>query len=49
MKDYNNHCPGPKKGKINFLNRTTADPFQKKFEYIEDAYERSEDMRKLDY
>jgi hypothetical protein len=31
------------------MSRSTYDAFQKKFVYTEDAYERKEDMRKLDY
>ena len=31
------------------MARSTYEPFQKKIQYVEDAYERKEDMRKLDY
>ena len=31
------------------MARSTYEPFQKKQKYVEDAYERKEDMRKLDY
>lgn len=49
MKEYNEHKPGPQNIPINFLARSTAEGFQKKYQYTEDAYERKEDMRKLDY
>ena len=32
-----------------FLARREPETFQSKYKYIEDAYERKEDMRKLDY
>jgi len=31
------------------MARSTSESFQKKFKYTEDAYERKEDHRKLDY
>ena len=49
MKEYDNHHPGPKNAPVNFMSRSTYEPFQKGFAYTEDAYERKEDMRKLDY
>ncbi len=49
QKEYDIHQPGSRKVPVNFLARSTSDSFQKKFMYTEDAYERKEDMRKLDY
>jgi len=49
MKEFNDHHPGPKNMPVNFMARSTYEPFQKKLIYTEDAYERKEDMRKLDY
>jgi hypothetical protein len=40
--------PMPEKRK-NFLNRFTADPFQKQIPYTEDLYETKDDLRKQDY
>ena len=49
MKEFNEHHAGPKNTPFNFMARSTYEPFQKKLMYTEDAYERKEDMRKLDY
>ena len=49
MKEYDEHQPGPKNQPVNFMARSTYEPFQKGFAYTEDAFERKEDMRKLDY
>ena len=50
MKEFNCHVAGtPDQSLTNFLARSTYEPFQKKQQYTEDAYERKEDMRKLDY
>jgi hypothetical protein len=49
MKEFNEHHAGPKNTPLNFMARSTYEPFQKKLMYTEDAYERKEDMRKLDY
>ena len=53
MKEYDEHRPGPRNAPTNFLTRSTYELFQKKtvggVTYTEDAYERKEDMRKLDY
>lgn len=53
MKEYDEHKPGPRNAPTNFLTRSTYELFQKKtvggVSYTEDAYERKEDMRKLDY
>ena len=49
MKEFDEHIPGPKKTQANFMARSTYEPFQKSMLYVEDAYERKEDMRKLEY
>ena len=49
MKEYDIPQKGLKNTPINFMARSTSDSFQKKFKYTEDAYERKEDHRKLDY
>ena len=49
MQDFDIHNPGPRNIPINFMARSTSDSFQKKLLYTEDAFERKEDMRKLDY
>jgi len=49
MKEFNIKQAGPRNTPINFMSRSTYDSFQKKLTYTEDAYERKEDMRKLDY
>lgn len=49
MKEFNEHKPGAKDTPKNFMTRSTYEPFQKSMVYTEDAYERKEDMRKLDY
>jgi len=49
MKEYDEHKPGPKNTPVGFNARSTSENFQKKYQYAEDAYERKEDMRKLDY
>jgi hypothetical protein len=50
MKEYNNHVAGPaEKSFKQAAIRTTSGSFQKMIPYIEDAYERKEDMRRLDY
>ena len=49
MKEFDIYQKGPKNVPINFMARSTSDSFQKKFKYTEDAYERKEDHRKLDY
>jgi len=49
MKEFDIHGKGLKNTPINFMARSTSDSFQKKFKYTEDAYERKEDHRKLDY
>lgn len=50
IKEFNCHVAGtPDSSLKNFLARSTYEPFQKKNMYTEDAYERKEDMRKLDY
>lgn len=49
MKEFDEHKPGPKNTPIGFNARSTSENFQKKIQYVEDAYERKEDMRKLDY
>lgn len=49
MKEFNIPEKGLKNTPINFMARSTSESFQKKFKYTEDAYERKEDFRKLDY
>lgn len=49
LKEYDDPNPGPRKIPVNFKSRKTSESFQKKVVYTEDAYERKEDMRKLDY
>ena len=49
FKEFDDHKAGPRNIPINFMARSTADAFRKKNIYSEDAYERKEDMRKLDY
>jgi hypothetical protein len=49
MKEYEFSTPGPKKIPKQVSSRRTPECFSKKLMYIEDAYERKEDMRKLDY
>lgn len=50
MKEFDCHIAGsPEKSFKPFLNRYELEPFQKKLSYTEDAYERKEDMRRLDY
>ena len=49
MKEYDEHFAGPKGTPIGFNARSTSENFQKKQQYVEDAFERKEDMRKLDY
>ena len=48
-KEFDDPKPGRKEVPKNFLARSTSEFFQKSSHYIEDAYERKEDMRKLDY
>lgn len=49
MKEFADRKAGPKNSPKNFMTRSTYEPFQKSIQYTEDAYERKEDMRKLDY
>ena len=50
MKDFDEKPKGLNKFKAaSFLARREPETFQKKYPYMEDAYERKEDMRKLDY
>ena len=49
MKEYDERRKGPRNVPIGMNARSTSENFQKKYEYVEDAYERKEDMRKLDY
>ena len=49
MKEFPDRNPGPKNTPVNFMARSTYEPFQKHIPYTEDAFERKEDMRKLDY
>ena len=49
MKEYDHKIFGPKQIPINFMTKAANQTFQSGFNYIEDAYERKEDMRKLDY
>ena len=49
MKEFDIPSKGLKNTPINFMARSTSESFQKKFKYTEDAYERKEDHRKLDY
>jgi len=49
MKEFTEHKPGASNVPIGFLSRSTRETFQKGWMYVEDAYERKEDMRKLDY
>ena len=49
MKEYDVAQKGLRNTPINFMARSTSECFQKKFKYTEDAYERKEDHRKLDY
>lgn len=49
MKEFPDRNPGPKNTPKGFMTRSTYEPFQKSFTYTEDAFERKEDMRKLDY
>jgi len=49
MKEFADRTYGPKNTPINFNARSTSENFQKAYQYTEDAYERKEDMRKLDY
>jgi len=49
LKEFNEHKPGPSNTPIGFMARSTREGFQKSYNYVEDAYERKEDMRKLDY
>ena len=50
MKEYDDEeRKGLKKKSVSFLARNTCEAFQKKIPYLEDPYERKEDMRKLDY
>lgn len=50
MKEYDEHHAGPNLNSVRNCS-TTKYPgsFQKLIPYIEDAYERKEDMRRLDY
>lgn len=49
LKEFADHHPGPLHTPVNFMARSTYEAFQKKNMYTEDAFERKEDMRKLDY
>lgn len=49
MQEYDHRNPGPKNSKTNFLTKHPNQTFSQGFNYVEDAYERKEDMRKLDY
>ena len=49
MKEYDILLKGRKPQPMNVMGRRTSDNFQKKIHYVEDAYERKEDMRKVDY
>jgi hypothetical protein len=49
MKEFDDKVYGPKKIPVNFLTKAANQTFQNGFDYAEDAYERKEDMRKLDY
>lgn len=49
MKEYDEKIPGQKSVPKNFMTKAANQTFQSGFQYVEDAYERKEDMRKLDY
>ena len=49
MKEFDHKQPGPKSTFKNCTTSTHTGSFQKMIPYIEDAYERKEDMRRLDY
>lgn len=50
MKEFDEKKKGLNKfTQVSFLARREPETFQKKYPYMEDAYERKEDMRKLDY
>ena len=49
MTEYDQPIKGPKKVPTNFMTKAANQTFQSGFQYVEDAYERKEDMRKLDY
>lgn len=52
MKEYEEKVKGKGISKLtqaSFLARREPETFQKKYSYMEDAFERKEDMRKLDY
>ena len=49
MKEYDILLKGRKPQPMNVMGRRTSDNFQKKIHYVEDAYERKEDMKKVDY
>lgn len=49
MKEYDEVKRGAKIVPRGVNARSTSETFQKQYQYVEDAYERKEDMRKLDY
>jgi hypothetical protein len=50
MQEYNHHQAGsPEKSFKNANTRSVSELFEKVITYIEDEYERKEDMRRLDY
>jgi hypothetical protein len=49
MKEFDEKRKGPRNMPIGVNARSTSETFQKQYQYVEDAFERKEDMRKLDY
>ena len=49
MKEFDEKRKGPRNVPIGVNARSTSETFQRNIQYVEDAYERKEDMRKLDY